>query len=169
MTNESKPLVLVTGGTGKQGGAAVAALLAANKTRVRVLTRDPKSPKAQGLAQLGVELASGDLDDPAAVQVALQGVSAAFSVQAIEGKGGVEAEERQGVAFAEAVKAAGGVHLSIPRSTGPTGRATCRISRANGASSSISPGSASRPRPCARSLSWRISLHQVFRWRCSSG
>ena len=111
MTNEMKPLVLVTGGTGKQGGATVAALLPANKTRIRVLTRDPKSPKAQRLAQQGVELASGDLDDPAAVQAALQGVSAAFSVQTFEGKGGLEAEERQGSAFAEAVKAAGGVHL----------------------------------------------------------
>ena len=111
MTNEIKPLVLVTGGTGKQGGATVAALLPANKTRIRVLTRDPKSPKAQRLAQQGVELASGDLDDPAAVQAALQGVSAAFSVQTFEGKGGPEAEERQGNAFAEAVKAAGGVHL----------------------------------------------------------
>jgi uncharacterized protein YbjT (DUF2867 family) len=111
MTNESKPLVLVTGGTGKQGGAAVAAVLAANKTRVRVLTRDPTSPKAQRLARLGVELASGDLDDAAAVEAALQGVSAAFLVQTIEGKGGVEAEERHGIAFAEAVKVAGGIHL----------------------------------------------------------
>jgi uncharacterized protein YbjT (DUF2867 family) len=111
MTNESKPLVLVTGGTGKQGGGAVAALLAANKTRIRVLTRDPKSPNARRLAQAGIELASGDLDDPAAVQAALRGVCAAFSVQTFEGKGGIEAEGRQGVAFAEAVKAAGGVHL----------------------------------------------------------
>jgi uncharacterized protein YbjT (DUF2867 family) len=49
------------------------------------------------LAQQGVELASGDLDDPAAVQAALQGVSAAFSAQTFEGKGGLEAEERQGI------------------------------------------------------------------------
>jgi uncharacterized protein YbjT (DUF2867 family) len=111
MKNESKPLILVTGGTGKQGGAAVAALLPANKTRIRVLTRDPTSPKAQRLAQRGVELASGDLDDSAAVEAALQGVSAAFLVQTIEGKGGVEAEERNGIAFADSVKGAGGIHL----------------------------------------------------------
>jgi uncharacterized protein YbjT (DUF2867 family) len=111
MTTESKPLVLVTGGTGKQGGAAVAALLAANKTRLRVLTRDPRAAKAQRLADRGVELFVGDLDDPAAVQVALRNVSAAYSVQTIEGKGAIEAEERQGKRFAEAVKAAGGVHL----------------------------------------------------------
>jgi uncharacterized protein YbjT (DUF2867 family) len=110
MTNE-KPLVLVTGGTGKQGGATVAELLAANKTRIRVLTRDHKSPKAQRLAQRGVELSLGDLDDPAAVQVALRDVSAAYSVQTTEGRGGIEAEERQGKSFAEAVKAVGGVHL----------------------------------------------------------
>jgi uncharacterized protein YbjT (DUF2867 family) len=111
MTNKSKPLVLVTGGTGKQGGAAVAELLAANKTRIRVLTRDPTSPRAQRLAQQGVELAAGDLDNLAAVQAALQGVSAAFLVQTIEGKGGVEAEQRNGIAFADAVKVAGGIHL----------------------------------------------------------
>jgi uncharacterized protein YbjT (DUF2867 family) len=101
----------VTGGTGKQGGATVAALLAANKTRIRVLTRDPRAAKAQGLADRGVELFSGDLDDPAAVQMALRNVSAAYSVQTIEGKAAIEAEERQGKSFAEAVKAAGGVHL----------------------------------------------------------
>jgi uncharacterized protein YbjT (DUF2867 family) len=57
-----------------------------------------------------VELIGGDFDDPAAVRAALKGVSAAFSVQTFEGKGGLEAEERQGKAFAEAVKEAG-VHL----------------------------------------------------------
>jgi len=73
--------------------------------RIRVLTRSLDSPKAQRLASLGVELAVGDMDDAASMRKALSGVSAAFSVQNFSDKGGVEAEERRGKAFADAVKA----------------------------------------------------------------
>lgn len=111
MPNSSKRLVLVTGGTGNQGGATVAQLLAGKRARVRVLTRDPASAKAQRMAAQGVELARGDLDDAASLQAALSGVSAAFSVQGFMEKGGVEAEERRGIAFADAIEAAGGPHL----------------------------------------------------------
>jgi uncharacterized protein YbjT (DUF2867 family) len=45
MSNEN--VVLVTGGTGSQGGATVTHLLAAKKVRVRVPTRNLESPKAQ--------------------------------------------------------------------------------------------------------------------------
>lgn len=112
MSNASyRETVLVTGGTGNQGGAAIAHLLASNRVQVRVLTRNPGSSRARQLAAQGVELVRGDLDDPLAVKAALDGVSAAFSVQAIMGKGGVAAEERRGTAFADAVKAAATVHL----------------------------------------------------------
>jgi NmrA-like family len=97
MTNASRPLVLVTGTTGKQGCATVAKLLASGKTHIRALTRDPASPKTQNLAKQGVELICGDFDDSSAVRAALNGVSTAFSVQIFEGKGGLEAEERQGI------------------------------------------------------------------------
>ena len=111
MPRSGERLVLVTGGTGNQGGATVTQLLEAGKTRVRVLTRDPDSPKARQLASRGVELARGDLADPASLQTALDGVSAAFSVQQFMDKGGVAAEEHRGKAFADAVKAAGVPHL----------------------------------------------------------
>ena len=111
MSDSSKPIVLVTGGTGKQGGATVRQLLAERRARVRVLTRSPESPKAQALAAQGVEIVRGDLSDPASTRAALKGVGAAFSVQTFEGKGGIEAEVRQGKAFADAVKHAGNVHL----------------------------------------------------------
>lgn len=111
MSTPSKRLVLVTGGTGNQGGATVAHLLTGNRVRVRILTRDPDSDKARRLAAKGVEIAQGDLDDANAVQAALAGVSAAFSVQGFLDKGGVAAEERRGKAFADAVKAANGPHL----------------------------------------------------------
>lgn len=107
----SDRLVLVTGGTGNQGGATVTHLLSANRVRVRVLTRNPDSPKAKLLAAQGVELVRGDLNDADFLKAALSGVSAVFSVQNFMDKGGVEAEEQRGKALADAVKAAIGPHL----------------------------------------------------------
>jgi uncharacterized protein YbjT (DUF2867 family) len=109
MSNEN--LVLVTGGTGSQGGATVTHLLAGKKVRVRVLTRNLESPKAKSLAARGVELIKGDFDDTASLKRALAGVSAAYSVQQWTEKGGPEAEEKHGKLFADAVKASGSPHL----------------------------------------------------------
>ena len=109
MSNEN--VVLVTGGTGSQGGATVTHLLAAKKVRVRVLTRNLESPKAKSLAARGVELVKGDFDDVASLRTALAGVSAAFSVQQWTEKGGTAAEELNGKRFADAVKASGSPHL----------------------------------------------------------
>jgi uncharacterized protein YbjT (DUF2867 family) len=102
MAQSSNRIVLVTGGTGKQGAATVRHLLASGLVQVRVLTRKPHSEKAKRLAAQGVELASGDFDDPPALVRALSGVSAAFSVQ---GDGALEVQ--RGKVFADAVKAAG--------------------------------------------------------------
>jgi len=104
-------VVLVTGGTGSQGGATVTHLLAAKKVRVRVLTRNVDSPKAKSLAARGVELVKGDFEDVASLRTALAGVSAAFSVQQWTEKGGTAAEELHGKRFADAVKASGSPHL----------------------------------------------------------
>ena len=109
MSNEN--VVLVTGGTGSQGGATVTHLLAAKKVRVRVLTRNVESPRAKSLAARGVELVKGDFDDVASLRTALAGVSAAFSVQQWTEKGGTAAEELHGKRFADAVKASGSPHL----------------------------------------------------------
>jgi uncharacterized protein YbjT (DUF2867 family) len=83
----NRNVVLVTGGTGSQGGATVTHLLATKKVRVRVLTRNLDSPKAKSLAARGVELVKGDFDDVASLRTALAGVSAAFSVQQWTEKG----------------------------------------------------------------------------------
>ena len=109
MSNEN--VVLVTGGTGSQGGATVTHLLAAKKVRVRVLTRNLESPNARSLAARGVELVKGDFDDEASLRTALAGVSAAFSVQQWTEKGGTAAEELRGKRFADAIKASGSPHL----------------------------------------------------------
>ncbi|WP_326559599.1 NmrA family NAD(P)-binding protein [Micromonospora sp. NBC_01796] len=79
MATESAP-VLVAGATGQQGGATTRALLAAG-VPVRALVRDPATERARAVEALGVELATGDLDDRDSLVRAAQGARAVFSVQ----------------------------------------------------------------------------------------
>ena len=72
--------VLVTGATGKQGGAVARALLTAG-IPVRALVRDPAAEAALTVAALGAKLVKGDLDDHASLVPAVSGVRAVFSVQ----------------------------------------------------------------------------------------
>jgi uncharacterized protein YbjT (DUF2867 family) len=72
--------VLVTGATGRQGGATARALLAAG-VPVRALVRDPATERAKAVEALGAELVTGDLHDRDSVIKAAQGVRAVFSVQ----------------------------------------------------------------------------------------
>jgi len=58
--------ILVTGATGKQGGALISALLDApdaGSYRLIALTRKPTSAAAKMLADQGVDLIQGDLND----------------------------------------------------------------------------------------------------------
>ena len=68
-------MFLVTGITGKVGGATAKHLLARGK-QVRALVRDRE--KAANWAAQGVELVNGDLNDAAAMERALKGVEGAF-------------------------------------------------------------------------------------------
>ncbi|MCA0014690.1 NmrA family NAD(P)-binding protein [Mesorhizobium sp. B292B1B] len=68
-------MFLVTGITGKVGGATARHLLAQGK-KVRALVRDRE--KAVNWANQGVELVDGDWNDPAAIERALKGVEGAF-------------------------------------------------------------------------------------------
>jgi uncharacterized protein YbjT (DUF2867 family) len=72
--------VLVTGATGKQGGAAARALLAAG-TSVHALVRDPGSERAEAIAAQGATLVRGDLGDPESLKGALDGALGVFSIQ----------------------------------------------------------------------------------------
>jgi uncharacterized protein YbjT (DUF2867 family) len=117
MPTDSAP-VLVTGATGKQGGATARALLAAG-VPVRALVRDPSTERAKAVEALGAELVSGDLHDRDSVIAAAKGVRAVFSVQmpAFTGEGfDYQGEVAQGINLVEGAKAAGVpqfVHTSV--------------------------------------------------------
>lgn len=113
--------VLVTGATGKQGGA-VARRLIERGHKVRALTRKPDSPVAKELAALGAELAVGNLDDRASLDRAAAGVDAVFSMST-PFEAGMTAETHQGVTTADAAKAAGAylVYTSVGSADKKTG------------------------------------------------
>jgi uncharacterized protein YbjT (DUF2867 family) len=103
-----KLTVVVTGSTGNQGGAVARSLLARGH-KVRAVTRDPSSSQAKSLAKAGATLVAASLEDTAAITKALEGATSLFAMTTPFG-GGTDAETRQGVAAADAAKAAG-VHL----------------------------------------------------------
>ncbi|APR76663.1 Hypothetical protein A7982_02010 [Minicystis rosea] len=72
--------VLVTGATGKQGGAVAAALLERG-VPVRALVRDPGAAPAIALRARGAVLVQGNFDDPSSLRIACEGARAVFSVQ----------------------------------------------------------------------------------------
>jgi uncharacterized protein YbjT (DUF2867 family) len=100
--------VVVTGSTGKQGGAVARGLLD-HGHEIRAVTRDPTSPQAKSLANAGATLVAASLEDTAAITKALEGATSLFAMTTPFGVG-TDAETRQGIAAANAAKAAG-VHL----------------------------------------------------------
>jgi uncharacterized protein YbjT (DUF2867 family) len=108
MPHRADGLVVVTGGTGRQGGS-VARHLLADGWNVAALVRNPDSPAAQMLVDQGVELRQGDLEDRASIDAALKGANGVYSVQSW--KDGIDAEVRQGFNLAEAAAAAGVEHF----------------------------------------------------------
>ncbi len=75
--------VLVTGGTGFVGRAVLAAL-AETPHRARILVRHPDSPRARDLAgRWRVEIAAGDVLDPASLRAAMSGCEAVIHLVGI--------------------------------------------------------------------------------------
>jgi uncharacterized protein YbjT (DUF2867 family) len=101
--------VLVTGATGQQGGM-VARTLKSRGHHVLGLTRNPDSPSARELKDLGIGVTAGDFNDPPSLVTAVQGVDAVY-VMATPFEAGTEAEARQGIAAVDAAKTAGVQHL----------------------------------------------------------
>ncbi len=117
MSMDSAP-VLVSGATGRQGGATARELLAAG-VRVRALVRDPDSARAEAVEALGAELVTGDLRDRDSIIRAADGARAVFSVQMPEFTAAgpdFDGEIAQGVNLVEGARAAGVaqfVHTSV--------------------------------------------------------
>ena len=100
--------ILVTGGTGNQGGA-VARCLIEKGFRVKVLTRHPASAAAEKLKKYNIELVQGNLDNPQTFSHHLKEVEGIFSVQTFEN--GVTKEVKQGILLADLAKQYGINHF----------------------------------------------------------
>jgi|WetSurMetagenome_2_1015567.scaffolds.fasta_scaffold00396_6 uncharacterized protein YbjT (DUF2867 family) len=114
-------LILVSGATGRQGGA-VARHLLEDGWSVRALSRNPDSDAAKDLGRLGAEIMRGDLNDPASLERAVTGAYGVFSVQTFR-EGGPEGETRQGKNLADAAKKAS-VRYFVYSSVGSADRNT---------------------------------------------
>jgi uncharacterized protein YbjT (DUF2867 family) len=114
--------ILVTGATGKQGGALINQLTGKG-FNLRAMTRHPDGDAATALRGRGVEIVQGNLDDEASLRSALQGAWGVFAVQNTW-EAGVEGEETQGKRLAQVAKQAGVQHYvyasvgSADRNTG---------------------------------------------------
>lgn len=116
-------IILVTGATGRQGGATARHLLA-NDWPVRAIARDLTTPAARALQQAGAEVVQADNDNLAALETAMQGVYGVFSIQ--PAVFGYEAEVRQGKNIADAAKTAGVHHFVYTSVGGAEGQSRVR-------------------------------------------
>ncbi|KAH8658445.1 putative hscarg dehydrogenase [Xylariales sp. PMI_506] len=80
--SSAKPLLVVLGATGNQGGSVLSYYLSLSPSpyALRGVTRNLSSPKALSLTSFGVEMVSGNFDDPASLEFAFKGASAIFSI-----------------------------------------------------------------------------------------
>jgi uncharacterized protein YbjT (DUF2867 family) len=109
MATDTRRVIVVTGATGRQGGAVTRALLATG-WGVRALTRNPGSQKAQTLSMLGAKVIQGDMNDRGSLQSAFQGAYGVYSVQNPM-LSDLETEVRQGKLVADVAKEANIQHL----------------------------------------------------------
>src|SRR5512138_3677678 len=98
-----RPIILVTGATGAQGGSVADHLLRRGTFAVRALTRKPDSEKALALREAGAEIVQGDLEDIIALRTAMDGCQAVFGVTNYWEH--FEGEYRQGRNLVDAVAA----------------------------------------------------------------
>lgn len=100
--------ILVFGATGRQGGSVAHALIKAG-WQVRALVRDRLAAKAGALAELGVDVVEGSLNDADSIRHAMQKVSGVFAV--LPADLAAEEEVRAGSAIADLSVEAGIEHL----------------------------------------------------------
>jgi len=97
--------ILVTGATGRQGGAVIRHMLP-NGWKLRALTRNPNGYTAKKLSGQGVEIVQGDLEDPTSLERAARGVYGIYSVQDFWAVG-FRREVQQGKNLADIAKKTG--------------------------------------------------------------
>jgi uncharacterized protein YbjT (DUF2867 family) len=93
--------IAVIGATGQQGGAVVDALLN-RAVPIRAVARNPNGNKAHALAQRGVEVVYGDLEDVDSLRAAFGGAAAAFAMTTHDGPDGPKREVAHGRVIAAA-------------------------------------------------------------------
>lgn len=101
--------ILVSGATGKQGGAIARELLSHGHT-VRAMTRNPEGEAARALAECGAQIAQADLDDAESLERVLDDAWGVLAVQNTW-EAGVEREEQQGNRIAELARRADVQHF----------------------------------------------------------
>ncbi len=79
--SSGKPLLVVLGATGNQGGSIIEHFLSLSPSpyALRAVTRSTSSAKAVSLASQGVEVVAGDFDNPNSLNAAFSGASVIFS------------------------------------------------------------------------------------------
>lgn len=106
--------LLVTGATGQVSSALLQALQGSRDLKLRALMRDPK--KGEALSRQGVELATGDLDDPDSLSAAFEGVTDLWLLTAVgprapeNSMNAVWAAKRAGVERVVRLSAIGAAH-----------------------------------------------------------
>ncbi|PKY12391.1 NAD(P)-binding protein [Rhizophagus irregularis] len=123
-----KPLVVVSGATGAQGGSIANSLLDTGRYKVRALTRNTNSDKAKALASKGAEVVKFDITVKEDIKSALSGADIAWLVTSFFDKSlldtGLGEEERLGKLFADIAKEEGVnwlIYSSLPDSTADSG------------------------------------------------
>jgi uncharacterized protein YbjT (DUF2867 family) len=107
----AKPIVVVFGSTGAQGGSVVEALLSRGRFAVRACTRNPESEKAIALGRAGCEVVKASYNDAASVDAALSGAYGCWFITSTWEEGGAAAERGAGAAVARAAKKHGLKHV----------------------------------------------------------
>lgn len=111
--NQQKKIIAVIGATGAQGGGLVRAIVA-DRDRgftARAITRKPDSPAARALAEQGVEVVFGDLDNADSLERAIAGAHGLYAVTNFWEHFSPERELAQAGNIARAAAAAGVKHV----------------------------------------------------------
>src|SRR5262245_23967342 len=103
-------VVLITGATGRQGGATLRHLARRGGFKLRAMTRKPDGDAAKAVAALGAEVIAGDLNDAASLERAVTGAWGVFAVQTAR-EVGAEGEEEQGKRLAKIARDKGVQHF----------------------------------------------------------